>query len=224
MTEAVIFDMDGLMFGTEEMTHNLWQKMGTEMGYPGLASVMPETMGVRLADAGPIFRRHYGDRFPFDRFITEFRRRAEEEINTNGVPVKDGLYDLLNYLRQEAIPCAVASSTARIKVLKYCDKAGVTQYFQKIICGDMVEKSKPDPQIYLTAARELGFAPENCMALEDSPNGCLSAYRGGLRTVMVPDQVQPDEAMRARLFACVPTLRDVIPLLEKLRAEEGARA
>ena len=87
----------------------------------------------------------------------------------------------------------------------------------------MVEKSKPDPQIYLVAARELGMEPKDCMALEDSPNGCLSAHRAGMTTVMVPDQMQPDETMRSRLFACVPSLRDVIPLLEKLRAEEGGR-
>ncbi len=140
------------------------------------------------------------------------------EIETKGVPVKDGLYDLLEYLKREKIPCAVASSTSRKNVLHYCDETKVTGYFQKIICGDMVEKSKPDPQIYLTAAREIGMAPEHCMALEDSPNGCLSARRAGMKTVMVPDQVQPDEAMRARLFACVSSLRDVIPLLENCDA------
>ncbi len=82
----------------------------------------------------------------------------------------------------------------------------------------MVEKSKPDPQIYLVAAREIGMEPEHCMALEDSPNGCLSARRAGMATVMVPDQVQPDETTRAGLFACVPSLRNVISLLEKDRA------
>lgn len=223
MTEAVIFDMDGLMFDTENLTHTLWNEIGAEIGFPDLASLMPETMGVRFADSGPIFRRRYGPGFPHEAFVAEYRRRFAEIIEAKGVPVKEGLYDLLEYLKREKIPCAVASSTRRENVLKYCGKTGVTGYFEKIICGDMVEKSKPDPQIYLTAARELGTAPERCMALEDSPNGCLSAFRAGMKTVMVPDLVQPDEAARARLFACVPTLRDVIPLLEKLRAEEGGR-
>ena len=223
MIKAVIFDMDGLMFDTESMTRDLWNEVGAEMGYRHVSAVMPETMGVRLGQSGDIFRRHFGPDFPYDAFVAEFRRRMRENIEKKGVPVKPGLYDLLKYLKRENIPCAVASSTSRKKVLKYCDKAGVTGYFQKIICGDMVEKSKPDPQIYLTAARELGTAPERCMALEDSPNGCLSAFRAGMKTVMVPDLVRPDEAACARLFACVPTLRDVIPLLEKLRAEEGGR-
>ena len=218
MIQAIIFDMDGLMFDTEAMTRDLWNTIGAEMGYKHVSAVMPETMGVRLAQEGDIFRRHFGPDFPYETFVTEFRRRFAERIESEGVPVKEGLYDLLEYLRREKIPCAVASSTSRKNVLHYCDQTKVTGYFQKIICGDMVEKSKPDPQIYLVAAREIGMAPEHCMALEDSPNGCLSARRAGMATVMVPDQIQPDEKMREGLFACVPSLRDVIPLLEKDRA------
>ena len=223
MIEAVIFDMDGLMFDTETLTRELWDAVGAEMGYKHVSAVMPETMGVRLGQSGDIFRRHFGPNFPYDEFVAEYHRRMRERIEKKGVPVKDGLYDLLEYLKREKIPCAVASSTSRKDVLHYCVKAGVTGYFQKIICGDMVEKSKPDPQIYLVAARELNMEPERCMALEDSPNGCLSARRAGMKTVMVPDQLQPDEAMREGLFACVSSLRDVIPLLEKQRAaEKGA--
>ncbi len=217
MIKAVIFDMDGLMFNTEAMTRELWDEVGAEMGYAHVSAVMPETMGVRLGQDGGIFRRHFGPDFPFEEFIAEYRKRFAEQIETKGVPVKDGLCELLEYLKREGIPCAVASSTSRKNVLDYCDKAKVTGYFQKIICGDMVEKSKPDPQIYLVAARELGEEPGRCMALEDSPNGCLSARRAGMATVMVPDQVQPDEEMRSGLFACVSSLRDVIPLLEKDR-------
>lgn len=217
MTDAVIFDMDGLMFDTEELTRVLWDQLGEEFGYHHVSAVMPETMGVRLDENGPIIKRRFGEDFPFTAFVTEYRRRFTETIRIHGVPVKEGLYDLLEYLRREHIVCAVASSTSREKVLDYCGKANVTDYFQTILCGDMVEKSKPDPQIYLTAARELDFAPSRCMVLEDSPNGCLSGIRAGMKTVMVPDQFQPAEDLRAMLAACVPTLRDVIPLLNAER-------
>jgi HAD superfamily hydrolase (TIGR01509 family) len=224
MIEAVIFDMDGLMFDTESLTRDLWNTVGAEMGYSHVSSVMPETMGVRLNESSGIFLRHFGPDFPYEKFVAEYRRRFDETIETKGVPVKDGLYDLLESLRHQGIPCAVASSTSRENVLSYCGRAGVTGYFRKIICGDMVEKSKPDPQIYLTAAREIGMEPEHCMALEDSPNGCLAACRAGMKTVMVPDQVQPDEALRSRIFACVASLRDVIPLLGGRRpGESGER-
>jgi HAD superfamily hydrolase (TIGR01509 family) len=217
MTDAVIFDMDGLMFGTEQLTHELWDQLGEELGYRNVSAIMPETMGVRLKESEPIFKRRFGHDFPFTAFVAEYRRRFAQKIQTHGVPVKEGLYDLLEYLRREHFVCAIASSTSREKVLEYCGKTNVTQYFQTILCGDMVERCKPDPQIYLTTARELGTAPERCMVLEDSPNGCLSAIRAGMKTIMIPDQVQPTEELRAKLTACVPTLRDVIPLLKAER-------
>jgi HAD superfamily hydrolase (TIGR01509 family) len=217
MIDAVIFDMDGLMFDTEQITHVLWDKLGEEIGYHNVSAILPETMGVRLNESAPIFKRRFGPDFPYETFVAEYRRRFAQTIRANGVPVKEGLYDLLEYLRRERFICALASSTARKKVLEYCGKAHVTEYFQTILCGDMVEKCKPDPQIYLTTARELGLAPSRCMVLEDSPNGCLAAIRAGMKTVMVPDQVQPTEEMRAKLAACVPSLRDVIPLLNAER-------
>lgn len=220
MIKAVIFDMDGLMFNTEQLTKEIWDALGKELGYANVSAIMPETMGVKLNLSGKIFRRRFGQNFPHEGFITEYRKRFDQRIQTDGVPVKPGLYDLLDYLKREGYVCAVASSTSRKKVLHYFEKAGVTGYFQKIICGDMVEKSKPDPQIYLTTAREIRTDPQNCMVLEDSPNGILAAYHAGMQAVMVPDQVQPDERLRLMTFACVDSLKDVIPLLEGMKNGE----
>ena len=79
----------------------------------------------------------------------------------------------------------------------------------------MVQKGKPDPEIYLTAAKALALDPAVCMALEDSPNGIRSAFAAGCRAVMIPDLSQPEEELKPLLYACVPTLADVIPLLEE---------
>ena len=77
----------------------------------------------------------------------------------------------------------------------------------------MVAEGKPSPDIYLYACRQLGLAPEECMAVEDSPNGVMSAYRAGCKVVMVPDQTQPDEKLKKCLYACVPTLADISHLI-----------
>lgn len=219
MIKAVIFDMDGLMFDTEQLTKEIWDELGGKFGYKNVSSVMPDTMGVRLDLSADIFRRHFGEDFPHREFVEEYRKRFDEKIRKDGVPVKTGLYRLLDYLKREGYVCAVASSTSRKRVLQYCDTAKVTGYFQKIICGDMVERSKPDPQIYLTTAKEINTAPETCLVLEDSPNGCLAAYRAGMKVVMVPDQVQPDGRLHSMLFAVVKTLEDAIPLLDGLKNE-----
>ena len=81
----------------------------------------------------------------------------------------------------------------------------------------MVEKGKPEPDIYLYAAKKLNVIPKQCMVLEDSPAGILAAYRAGCLPVMVPDQDEPDENVERMLFARGDTLRDVIDLLEQYR-------
>ena len=93
------------------------------------------------------------------------------------------------------IPVALASSTRKAAVMEHLDRAGITAYFQKIVCGDMVEHGKPAPDIYLKVCGELGVAPGQAMAVEDSFNGIRAAHTAGLYTVMVPDQLQPTEEL-----------------------------
>lgn len=220
MIRAVLFDMDGLMFGTERLIAGIWDRIGEERGFGRLSSVMAETMGMR-SGVREVFLRHFGESFPYGWFREEYRRRMDEEIRENGLPVKPGLYLLLDWLKRRGdFRLAVASSTSRAHVMQYCGMARVTEYFDAFVCGDMVSQGKPDPEIYLAASRKLGVPPQEALVLEDSPNGCLAGLRAGAKVVMVPDCVQPDEALRARLAAVAGSLAEVIPLLE--RAEGGA--
>ena len=102
---------------------------------------------------------------------------------------------MLEYLKNENIKLAVASSSTRWEVEKHLTDAGVINYFSVIVCGDMVEKSKPAPDIYLKACELLNANPKECIALEDLKNGLLSAYRAGCKPIMVPDLWQPDEGI-----------------------------
>lgn len=222
MVDAVIFDMDGVMFDTERLSEEVWEEVGGELRVPDLVAFRPKLMGANAERIRLLLSQHCGPDFRAGDFLAETGRRMDARIAAQGVPVKDGLRELLDYLKKEGCPCAVASSTRREKVLSYCGQTGVAGYFRKIICGDMVRRSKPDPQIYLTAAAELGVKPASCMVLEDSPNGCEAGVRAGMKTVLVPDRVQPDARLRSMVFACVPSLRAVIPLLERMKRKEGA--
>ena len=111
----------------------------------------------------------------------------------NKVPVKPGLYQLLEYLKKINCKMAVASSSPRWEVESHLKDAGIREYFCDIVCGDMIKKSKPAPDIYLRACELLKAEPGDCYALEDSKSGLLSAYRAGCRPIMVPDLWQPDE-------------------------------
>lgn len=217
MVKAVVFDMDGIIFDTENLTAGLWKKASEKLGCADVTPYKVEFMGMNSVYHKKYFLKKFGTGFPYDEFIRCADKLASEHIAKHGVPVKPGLFQLLEFLKQSGYLIAAATSTERTTVLRYFEKTGITDYFDSIICGDMVERSKPDPEIYLKAAGSLGVAPQECMALEDSPNGLTSAYRAGMKTVMVPDLVSPTPELNKMLFACVPSLSDVIPLLEQQR-------
>jgi len=130
------------------------------------------------------------------------------------VPVKKGLYTLLEYLKKVNARLAVASSSPKWEVEKHLKDAGIRDYFSVIVCGDMVEKSKPEPEIYLKACELLKVKPQECIALEDSKNGLLSAYRAGCKPIMVPDLWQPDEETLQIIKAKYSDLEQVKEALE----------
>lgn len=215
MIKAVIFDMDGVMFDTEALTVGAWEKASQALGCSSVKSIIGKCMGLTPVHIKKLFLDTFGSDFPYDDFIQFGKDYSADFIQKNGVPVKPGLYELLDYLKENGYKIAVATSTSQASAMKHFESAKVTGYFDQIICGDMLEKSKPDPDIYLKAAAALQVVPQYCMAIEDSPNGLTSAYRAGMKTVMVPDLVALNAELEKMLFACVPSLRDVIPLLKQ---------
>ena len=189
----VIFDMDGLMFDTERVFVKAWDYAGEKIGIGKAGYMVGRTLGMNITASYAVWKEEFGNRYHEEelrKYTKEFLKKYYEE---NTVPVKPGLYILLDYLKREGCKMAVASSSPRWEVEKHLTDAGVRNYFAGVVCGDMIEKSKPAPDIYLKACELLGAAPEACFALEDSKNGLLSAYRAGCRPVMVPDLWQPDE-------------------------------
>ena len=133
------------------------------------------------------------------------------------MPVKPGLFALLEYLKKEGIPAAVASSTYRAVALPLLEQAGIAPWLTGMAFGDMVQRSKPEPDIFLLAARQLGAEPANCIVLEDSPNGILAAHRAGMLPVMVPDLLKPDPELEKILYSRVEQLDQVIILMEGMK-------
>ena len=124
--------------------------------------------------------------------------------------MKAGVFELLDYLKEQGKNIALATSTRRQTVLYQLEQAGILNYFDEIITGDMVTKSKPDPEIYLMACEKIGVDPQNAFAIEDSYNGIRSAQAGGLRAIMVPDLLPADDEMKELAEVILPNLNDVI--------------
>lgn len=210
---AVLFDMDGLMFDTERLSADLWcaaaRRRGYNMGYEELYLVR----GRNRADGAAATRAVYGPDFPFDE-ICEEELAALKKLLAQHVPVRRGLTELLAELKRRGLPCAVVSSTDRALVESNLRGAGVDGFFSQLVCGDMVEHSKPQPDIYLLAARTLDVPPAQCMVLEDSYNGVRAGRAAGCFTVMVPDMDPVTDEMRALADVIVPSLCEVAPLLD----------
>ena len=215
MIEAVLFDMDGLMFDTERMYQKAWLQAGRQMGAPMKPEIVDRLRGRNREGCARVCREAFGEDFDFDAMRTACRALMARWIEEDGLPVKPGLYELLAELERRGIPAVLATSTTRDSAWSHLQRAKVDRYFLGAVCGDEVSHSKPDPEVFLKAAALAGRDPARCMVLEDSPAGVRAGAAAGCFTVMVPDLTAPDEELRKLADEILPGLRDVIPLLDR---------
>ena len=214
--KAVVFDMDGILFDTERISCECWKETGEEMGLGDISEGVTGCIGLNKNDATALIHRLYGEDFPWEEFRARAHARMDRRIARAGLPVKTGVREILEYLEKQGYLVGLASSTAMQGVMGHLEQSGLTQFFQVIVTGDMVEHSKPEPDIYLKACEKLGAAPADAMAVEDSPNGIRSAYRAGMKPVMVPDMIAPTPEIEEMLFGKFTTLLDMLEYLKGL--------
>lgn len=211
----VIFDMDGLMFDTERVFVEAWDYAGEKAGIGKVGYMVYKTLGMNIAASYHVWKEEFGDSYNQEELRKYTKEFLQKYYAENKVPVKKGLYNLLAYLKQINCKMAVASSSPRWEVEKHLKDANIYGYFQGIVCGDMIQNSKPDPEIYLRACELLKANPVECYALEDSKNGLLSAYRAGCKPIMIPDLWQPDDETLNIIFARYSDLDEVKTAFEQ---------
>ena len=163
-----------------------------------------------------VLRRFYGENCDTDAIIEALHAQAEKAFQAPP-PKKPGLDELIAYLEAQHIPMVVASSSRMASILRHLNNWNMTSHFKALISGEQFSASKPDPEIFLTAAKALGTAPAETLVLEDSYNGVRAGARGGFVTVMVPDLAQPDDEMRRLYTAECASLHEVRRMLEEGR-------
>ena len=214
--QAVVFDMDGVIFDTERLVIEFWKEVAKKHNIPNVEHTCIQCLGTNRVRTREIFLENYGADFPYD----PYRAEVTELFNTHykGVPLptKPGVRELLSYLQEQDIKVGLASSTAEHLVRDEIGTAGLLPYFQTLVCGDMVEHSKPAPDIFLKACEILNADPTKSIAIEDSFNGIRSAHCAGMTPIMVPDQVQPTDEIRTLAFHVMPSLLDVLNWLKTL--------
>lgn len=215
MLKAVIFDMDGLMIDSERVTFEGYGISLVKRGYHDSEEFYKTTLGTTAKTTYELYKKEYGDNIPFYDILEEVHEYMENLFETKGVPLKKGLIELLQYLKDNQYKTIVATSSYRDRVNKIFDKADLHQYFDDYICGNEVENGKPNPEIFIKACEKLGVEPNEAIVLEDSEMGILAAYGAHIPVICVPDMKYPEDSYKDMTFKVVDSLYDVLEYIKE---------
>ncbi len=210
--KAILFDLDGVIFDTEQAYIKCWEALQDTYEMPDIREVLLRTLGVTSERTREIFLEAYGPSFPYDEILPDVGKVWKEQMPDGLMPVKPGARELLGALREAGIPLAIASSTNTALVERELSDLGLRSYFDIVAGGDQVTRSKPAPDIFLTAMEQLSKAlslplsPADCVVIEDSFHGIRAADVAGMRPIMVPDLLQPTEEIRRLAETVLPDL------------------
>ena len=193
--QCVVFDMDGVLFDSEALVLQCWEQTAKLHGIPEIQEICHRCLGSNADMARQMFLEKYGADFPYDTYKAEMSAKYWENVEAGRLELKSGVREMLTALRAHGWKTGIASSTRAMIVRKEMQHFGLEQMFDQIIGGDMVQHSKPNPEIYQTACRELGVLPAEAYAVEDSYNGIRSAAAAGMQAIMIPDLLPPTPEM-----------------------------
>ncbi len=215
MVKGVIFDMDGVMVGAERQSNQGWLWAAQQKGVEMPIWLIDSFKGAPAALCKQFFDGYYKGCVDYWEMKELRTQRVMEIRKTEGIPVKPGLFELLDYIRSHGLRCAVATSTHRDSAGETLHRIGAWDYLDAVVYGDEVARGKPEPDIFLAAARAIGIEPDSCMVIEDSINGIKAGYAAGMRVVHVPDTIRIGAEIRALTTYVCSDLAEITGLFEK---------
>ena len=208
--KGVIFDMDGLMINSEQIALDSNLEAAKQLNIELTKTVALELIGRNIENTYEYLKETYGNDYP----CVALRQRAialrQAYYQNHDIEVKEGLYDLLEYLKKQNIKMAVASSTKTEKVISNLNKIKVIDYFDYIVGGDQEPKGKPAPDIFLNACAGLQIKPSEALVLEDSKNGILASYNANIKVICIPDLIKHNQEITALTYKTLNSLKEVI--------------
>ncbi len=209
--KGAIFDMDGVLFDTERLYQKTWGELAAEYGVSLGNRFVMEISGTNGERMKRVVEKYYHVSNG-SVVIEACMERMKEKLDLH-VPVKKGVYEILEYFRRLGMPIAVASSSSVQQIESNLFKSSTRGYFSEIVSGSEVKSGKPSPDIFLLAAKKIGCKAEECFVFEDSENGVRAGYSAGCFTIMVPDLIKPSEEIR---FICSKICPDLLQARDEI--------
>ena len=216
MIKAIIFDMDGLMIDSERVTFECYQERLKDMNLTMDEEFYKTLLGKPIKGIYQRFYDVYGNDFPIQNVIQDVHQLMAERFETEGVPVKKGLVELLHYLKDNNYKTMVATSSNRDRVDKILAQAKITEFFDDSICGDEVTKGKPNPEVFLKSCQKLGVNVDEAIVLEDSEAGIQASYDANIKVICIPDMKYPEKQYEEKTFKILKDLTEVTAYLKSL--------
>ena len=221
MLRCVVFDMDGTLLDTERLAVQFWVDLAKEHGVDLPLEFVVGCCGRPRADIVKRYKEYYPT-LPVEEVMAHRDQWWLEQTAKGLIHTKPGAEELLAHVKRRGLKVVIATSTFYGRAETELTELGLFPYLDGIVSGDMVPpgRGKPAPDIFLLAMERMGVSPEECLVVEDSESGCLGAIASGAKAVMVPDQRQPTPELREKLYLCLDSLTDLIPVVDELAGEE----
>ena len=166
-------------------------------------------IGQSLAATQTALRSWFGQRIDPQRFVDDWCRLMLERVRKDGMPLMPGAREALEMLRRRGVATALVTSNGQAVVREYLAISGFAPYFDQVITGEMTQRSKPAPDIYLLGAKLLGLSPAECAGVEDSVNGVKAIRAAGMLCVMVPDVAPYGPELSPYVDVCLGSLHEL---------------
>lgn len=216
MVSGIIFDMDGVLIDSERQSNEGWLWAAGQLGVDMPMWLIDSFKGAPAELCCKFFDDYYKGVIDYWE-AKELRTQHVYKIReTEGIPVKKGVKDIFEYIRNNGLKCAVATSTRRESAEKTLHEIGVWDYLDAVVYGDEVEHGKPEPDIFLRAAKAIGVNPSEAVVVEDSINGIKAGYAADMRVVHIPDTIAIDDDIRKLTYMVCDDLNGLIDVVESI--------